>query len=160
MEIDLLSNPSKVASPKLIKKLADIYFTHVTQTAESTFYISTRQMALWKSQMEDHTSEWLRLVPISGLGQTMNNKTYWCVLCYRLGVPYSPFRSRAQLAQGSLRGIFIETTLISVGKEVDIGLGGGRDKPLRLADMYDFLPFSFSSFGELEKDAVTLLKRI
>ncbi|GJZ59275.1 hypothetical protein Tco_0615091 [Tanacetum coccineum] len=24
---------------------------------------------------------------------------------------------------------------ISAGKEVDIGLGGGRDKPLRLADM-------------------------
>ena len=26
-------------------------------------------------------------VPISGLGQTMNAKTYRCVLCYRLGVP-------------------------------------------------------------------------
>ncbi|GKE77790.1 hypothetical protein Tco_1543910 [Tanacetum coccineum] len=25
---------------------------------------------------------------------------------------------------------------------------------------YGFLPFSFSSFGELEKDAITLLKRI
>ncbi|GKC75578.1 hypothetical protein Tco_1126352 [Tanacetum coccineum] len=25
---------------------------------------------------------------------------------------------------------------------------------------YGFLPFSFSSFGELEKDAVTLLKRV
>nr|GEV01214.1 hypothetical protein [Tanacetum cinerariifolium] len=101
-----------------------------------------------------------------------------------------------------------------IGKEVDIGLSGGRDKPLRLANMllcswgggfdvcvdltgsspltqtgmidfvpgravieaaqrkrvkyeakcayirYDFFPFSFSSFGELEKDAVTLLKRI
>ncbi|GKD29468.1 putative reverse transcriptase domain-containing protein [Tanacetum coccineum] len=100
---------------------------------------------------------------------------------------------------------------ISAGKEVDIGLGGGRDKALRPADMllysweggldvcvdltgsspltqtgmadfvpgravidaaqrkrvkymtkcadigYGFLPFSFSSFGELEKDAVTLL---
>nr|GEZ35289.1 hypothetical protein [Tanacetum cinerariifolium] len=102
----------------------------------------------------------------------------------------------------------------AAGKEVDIGLGGGRDKPLRPADMllyswdrgmdvcvdltgsspltqtwmvdfvsgrvvieaaqrkrvkyetkcadtgYGFLPFSFSSFGELEKDAVALLKRI
>ncbi|GJY19982.1 hypothetical protein Tco_0392548 [Tanacetum coccineum] len=100
------------------------------------------------------------------------------------------------------------------GKEVDIGLGGGRDKPLRPADMllyawdgwldvcvdligsspltqtvmidfvpglvvieaeqrkrfkyeakcadigYGFLPFPFSSFGELESDAVTLLKCI
>ncbi|GKB83179.1 hypothetical protein Tco_0950074, partial [Tanacetum coccineum] len=103
---------------------------------------------------------------------------------------------------------------ISAGKEVDIGLDGGRDKPLRPADMllyscdggldvcvdltgsspltqtgmvdfipgqavidvaepkrtkyiakcaaigYGFLPFSFSSLGELKADAVTLLKRI
>ncbi|GKB59970.1 hypothetical protein Tco_0916156 [Tanacetum coccineum] len=103
---------------------------------------------------------------------------------------------------------------ISAGKEVDIGLGGGRDKALRPADIllyswdggldvcvdltgsslltqtrmadfvpgravtgaaqckrvkyeakcadigYGFLPFSFSSFRELEKDAMTLLKRI
>ncbi|GKF54067.1 hypothetical protein Tco_0160977 [Tanacetum coccineum] len=44
-------------------------------------------MALWTSQREDHTSDWLRTVPISGLGQTMNSKTYRCVLCYRLGIP-------------------------------------------------------------------------
>ncbi|GKB86300.1 hypothetical protein Tco_0958572, partial [Tanacetum coccineum] len=103
---------------------------------------------------------------------------------------------------------------ISAGKEVNIGLGGGRDKALRPADIllyswdggldvcvdltgsspltqtrmadfvpgravtgatqckrvkyeakcadigYGFLPFSFSSFRELEKDAMTLLKRI
>ncbi|GJX37316.1 hypothetical protein Tco_0250619, partial [Tanacetum coccineum] len=76
---------------------------------------------------------------------------------------------------------------ISFGKEVNIGLGRERDKSLRPVDVllyswdvgrnaaqrkrvkyeakcadigYDFLPFSFSSFGELEKDAVTLLKRI
>nr|GEX29354.1 hypothetical protein [Tanacetum cinerariifolium] len=47
-------------------------------------------MVLWKSQMEDHTSDWLRVVPISSLGQTMNG--------------------------------------ISAGKEVNIGLGEGRDK--------------------------------
>ncbi|GJW33450.1 hypothetical protein Tco_0053482 [Tanacetum coccineum] len=69
IETDLLSNPSEIAAPKLMKKLADIYFTRVTQTAESSFSLSTRHMALWKSQMEDHTSDWLRVVPISGLGQ-------------------------------------------------------------------------------------------
>ncbi|GJZ11706.1 ankyrin repeat-containing protein ITN1-like protein [Tanacetum coccineum] len=68
METDILSNPSEVATPKLMKKLADIYFTRVTNTAESTFSLSHLQMALWKSQMEDHISDWLRVVPIFGLG--------------------------------------------------------------------------------------------
>ena len=57
MEIDLLSNLCEIAAPKLLKKLADIYFTNVTHTAESTFSLSTRQVALWKSQMEDYTSD-------------------------------------------------------------------------------------------------------
>ncbi|GJV46012.1 hypothetical protein Tco_1430548 [Tanacetum coccineum] len=74
MEIDLLSNLSEIAAPKLMKKLADIYFTSVTPIAESIFSLSTRQMALWRSQMEDHTSDWLRAVMISGLGQTMNSR--------------------------------------------------------------------------------------
>ncbi|GJX65254.1 hypothetical protein Tco_0299597 [Tanacetum coccineum] len=50
-------------------------------------------------------------------------------------------------------------------------MGDGGDKPLRPAnmllyswdgglDVYGFLPFSFSSLGELEADAVTLLKVI
>nr|GEX54631.1 hypothetical protein [Tanacetum cinerariifolium] len=47
---------------------------------------------------------------------------------------------------------------ILAGKEVDIGLDGGRDKPLPIG--YGFLSFSFSSLGELEADAVTLLKQI
>ncbi|GKD45899.1 hypothetical protein Tco_1270544 [Tanacetum coccineum] len=87
MEIDFLSTPSEVAAPKIMKKMADIYFTRVTKDAESSFSLSPRQMALWQSQREEHTSDWLRVVPISGLGQTMNGKTYRCVLCYRLGVP-------------------------------------------------------------------------
>nr|GEZ42138.1 ankyrin repeat-containing domain, PGG domain protein [Tanacetum cinerariifolium] len=94
--------------------------------------------------LEDHTSDWLRVVLISGLGQAMNG--------------------------------------ISAGIEVDIGLGGGCVKALRptgMADFvparamidaalrkrgrymakcaaigYGFLPFSFSSLGELEAGAV------
>ncbi|GJS67991.1 hypothetical protein Tco_0682556 [Tanacetum coccineum] len=75
MEADFLSNPSEIAAPKLMKKMADIYFTRVTKNAEPTFSLSPRQMALWTSQREDHTSDWLRTVPISGLGQTMNGRT-------------------------------------------------------------------------------------
>ncbi|GKC82053.1 hypothetical protein Tco_1137770 [Tanacetum coccineum] len=242
METDLLSSSSEIAAPKLIKKLAHIYFTRVTQTAESTFSISSRQIALWQSQMDDHTSDWIRVVPISGLGQTMNGKTYRCVLCYRLGVPlYSVSKLCSACSKVFTRDIYgdhdvsytgiigikhrhnvVRDTLvdicfrsgISAGKEVDIGLGGGCDKLLRLADMllyswderldvcvdltgsspltqtgmvnfvpgravidaahrkrvkyeakcadigYGFLLFSFSSLGELDKDVVTLLKRI
>nr|GEW47768.1 hypothetical protein [Tanacetum cinerariifolium] len=72
METDLLSNPSKIAAPKLIKKMAYIYFARVTKNAEPTFSLSPRHVALWNSQKEDHTSDWLRAVPNSGLGQTMN----------------------------------------------------------------------------------------
>nr|GEU42604.1 RNA-directed DNA polymerase, eukaryota, nucleotide-binding alpha-beta plait domain protein [Tanacetum cinerariifolium] len=54
-------------------------------------------MALCQSQREDHTLNWLWVVLIYGLRQTMNG--------------------------------------ILAGKEVDIGLGGGCDKALRLADM-------------------------
>ncbi|GJV44339.1 ankyrin repeat-containing protein ITN1-like protein [Tanacetum coccineum] len=163
MEIDPLSNPSEIAAPKLMKKLADIYFTSVTQMAESTFSLSTRQMALWKSQMEDHTSDWLRVVPISGLGQTMNGRTYRCVLCYRLGVPlFSVSKPCSACSRVFMRDIYgdhavscagivgikhrhnvVRDTLVDIcyrsgissGKEVDIGLGGERDKSLRPADV-------------------------
>ncbi|GKA78787.1 reverse transcriptase domain-containing protein [Tanacetum coccineum] len=62
MEIDFLSNPCEIAAPKLMKIMTDIYFTRVIKDAISTFSLSSRQMALWKSQMEDHTSDWLRAV--------------------------------------------------------------------------------------------------
>ncbi|GKB25527.1 hypothetical protein Tco_0864928 [Tanacetum coccineum] len=78
---------------------------HVFERAQCSFEnfsLSPRQMALWQSQMEDHTSDWLRVF-------------LWFL-----------FRSRAQL---SLR------SGVSAGKEVNIELGGGRDKPLRPADM-------------------------
>ncbi|GJW23926.1 hypothetical protein Tco_0037737 [Tanacetum coccineum] len=191
--------------------------------------------------MEDHTSDWIRVVPISGLGQTMNGRTYRCVLCYRLGVPLfyvpKPCSACSRVFVGDIYGDHnvscagvvgikhrhnsVRDTLVNIcfrsgissGKEVNIGLGGGRDKPLRPADkllyswdgdldvcvdltvsspltqtrMVDFvsgraaidaaqrkrvkyetkcmdigyvLPFLFSYFCELEKDAVTLLKRI
>ncbi|GJV01714.1 hypothetical protein Tco_1335283 [Tanacetum coccineum] len=119
--------------------------------------------ALWKSQMADHTSDWLRVVLLSGLGQTMNGKTYCCVLYYRLGVPvFSALKScsacsrvfagdiygdhavscagivgikhRHNLVRDTIFDICFQSGILA-GKEVDIELGGGRDKPLRPADM-------------------------
>ncbi|GJX49926.1 hypothetical protein Tco_0276771, partial [Tanacetum coccineum] len=163
MEIDFLSTPSEVVAPKLMKKMADIYFTRVTKDVESSFSLSPRQMALWQSQRENHTSDWLRVVPISGLGQTMNGKTYRSVLCYRLGFPlFSVSKpcsacsrvfaediygdhavSCAEIIGIKHRHNMVRDTLvdicfrsgISAGKEVDIGLDGGHDKKLRPADM-------------------------
>nr|GEW92678.1 hypothetical protein [Tanacetum cinerariifolium] len=163
LEIEFLSSPSEVVALKLMKKMADIYFTRVTKDAESSFSLSPRQMALWKSQREEHTSDWLRVVLISGLGQTMNGKTYRYVLCYRLGVPLfsvsKPFSACSKVFTGdvyedhvvSCAGVIgikhrhnvVRDTLvdicfrsgISAGKEVDIGPGGGCDKALRPADM-------------------------
>ncbi|GJU01183.1 hypothetical protein Tco_1111521 [Tanacetum coccineum] len=91
-------------------------------------------MALWKSLMEDHTSDWLRTVHISGLGQTMNGKTYRCVLCYRLGI--IGIKHRHNVVCDTLVDICYRYG-ISARKEVDIGLDGGRghDKPLRLTDL-------------------------
>ncbi|GJR14770.1 hypothetical protein Tco_0797422, partial [Tanacetum coccineum] len=121
-----------------------------------------------------------------------------------------PCSACSKVFTGDMYGDYV----ISAGKEVDIGLDGGCDNPLRPADMllysrdegldvcvdltgsspltqtgmvdfvlgrvvidaahrkrvkydakcanigYGFLPFSFSSLRELEKDAVTLLNRI
>nr|GFA44780.1 hypothetical protein [Tanacetum cinerariifolium] len=120
-------------------------------------------MDLWKSQMEDHTSDWLREVSISGLRHTMNGKTYRCVICYRLGVPlFSFWKPCLACSQVFARDIYkyhvvscvgiigikhrhniVRDTLVDIcyrsgilaSKEIDIGLDGGHDKPLRLADM-------------------------
>ncbi|GKB50127.1 hypothetical protein Tco_0900880 [Tanacetum coccineum] len=167
-----------------------------------------REIALWQSQREDHTSDWLRVVPISGLGQTMNGKTYRSVLCYRLGVPLfsvsKPCSACSRVFAGDIYGDHVVSCVgtigikhchnmvrdtlvdicfrsgISAGKEVDIGLDGGwmtdfvlgravtdaahRKRGKYMAKCtaigYGFLPFSLSFLGELETDAVTLLKRV
>ncbi|GJY76834.1 hypothetical protein Tco_0481950 [Tanacetum coccineum] len=235
METGLLSNPREIDAPKLMKKMTEISIPRVSKNAESHFLYFLGQMALWTSQREDHTSDWLRTIPIFGLGQTMNGKTYRCVLCYRLGIPLfsgsKPCLACSRVFAGDIYGDHVVScagiigikhrhnvvrdTLvdicyrsgISACKEVDIGLDGGRDKPLRAADIlfyswdegldvcvdltgsspltqtgmvdfvpgravidaaqrkrskymdrcaaigYGFLPFSFSSLGELEADA-------
>ncbi|GKC44238.1 hypothetical protein Tco_1061960 [Tanacetum coccineum] len=145
----------------------------------SCFYIL---IAFWQSQMEDHTSDWLRVVPISGMGQTMNGDIYrdHVVSCAGIIV----IKHRHNLVRDTLVDICFRLGILA-GKEVDIGLGSS---PLTHTGMvhfvpgrvvidvahhkrvkyeakcvnigYGFLPFSFSSLGELDKDAVTLLKQI
>ncbi|GJR35587.1 hypothetical protein Tco_1211271 [Tanacetum coccineum] len=89
-------------------------------------------MALRKSQREDHTSDWLRTVPISRLGQTMNGFQLTGM------ADFVPGRAVIDVAQ--------HRRVKYIAKCATIG--------------YEFLPYCFSSLGELEDDAVTLLKHI
>ncbi|GJY79821.1 reverse transcriptase domain-containing protein [Tanacetum coccineum] len=91
---------------------------------------------LWTSQKEDYTSDWLRTVPISGLVQLVQG--------FFAGDIYGDHAvSCAGIIGIKHRHNIVRDTLvdicycsgISAGKEVDIGLDGGRDKPLRPADM-------------------------
>ncbi|GJY68557.1 putative reverse transcriptase domain-containing protein [Tanacetum coccineum] len=211
IEIDLLSNPSEIAAPKLMKKMANIYFTRVTKNAESTFSLSPQQIALWISQKEDHTSDWYPFIfCFEALFSVFIGDIYGDYVVSCAGI--IGIKHRHNVVRDTLVDICYRSG-ISAGKEVDIGFDGGHDKPLRPADMllyswdggldvcvdltsspltqtgmvdfvhgravidaaqckrgkymakcatirYRFLPFSFSSFGELEAGVVTLLKRI
>nr|GEU81920.1 RNA-directed DNA polymerase, eukaryota, reverse transcriptase zinc-binding domain protein [Tanacetum cinerariifolium] len=84
-------------------------------------------MALWTSQMKDHTSDWLKTVPIYGLGRTMNDHAVSCDEI--IGIKH-----RHNIVRDTLVDICYRSG-ISVGKKVDIRLDGGRDKPLRPANM-------------------------
>jgi hypothetical protein len=99
------------------------------------------------------------VVLISGLGQTMNARTYRCVLCYRLGVPlfYVQMSCSAcsRVFTGDIYGdhavscagiigikhrltwyvMLLSTYVLGQGFRLDIGLFGESDKPLCPADM-------------------------
>ncbi|GJR95067.1 hypothetical protein Tco_0267241 [Tanacetum coccineum] len=165
MEIDLLSNPSEITAPKLMKKLAYIYFTCVTQTRKSNFSLSPRQMALRQSQMEDHTSDWL-VVLIFGLGQTMNA----CSMVFTGDI----YGDHAVSCAGIIEGLrCVDLTGSSPLRQTELAdfvpgravMDAAHRKRVKYeakcADIgYGFLPFSFSSLGELEKDVMALLKWI
>ncbi|GJU61066.1 hypothetical protein Tco_1238832 [Tanacetum coccineum] len=107
------------------------------------FLSNPSEMALWQSEREDHTSDWLRVVPISGLGQTMNacSKVFTgdfygdhAVSCAGIiGIKHRHNAVRDTLVDICFR------SGISAGKEVDIGLGGGSS-PLTQTGMADFVP--------------------
>ncbi|GKA71408.1 hypothetical protein Tco_0777547 [Tanacetum coccineum] len=88
-------------------------------------------MALWKSQMEDHTSDWLRVVPIAGLGQTIND-IYGDHVVSCAGIVGT--KHRHNIVRDTLVDICFLSDIIA-GKEVDIGLGSS---PLTQTGMIDF----------------------
>ncbi|GKB72375.1 hypothetical protein Tco_0933787 [Tanacetum coccineum] len=215
MEIEFSSNPSEIATPKLMKKMADIYFTRVAKDAESSFFLISPPdglMAISKG------GEYFGLAscgsdfwPCSACSKVFIGDVYGDHAVSCAGV--IGIKHRHNAVRDTLVDICFRSG-ISAGKEVDIGLSGDGDKALRPADIllyswdggldvcvdltgsspltrtgmtdfapgravidaaqrkrgkyldkcaaigYGFLPFSFSSLGELEANAVTLLKRI
>ncbi|GJU59864.1 hypothetical protein Tco_1237630 [Tanacetum coccineum] len=113
----------------VVIELLDLIYEHVTKNAESTFSLSPRQMALWTSQREDHTSDWLWTVPISGIfvGDIYGDHAVSCARI--IGIKH-----RHNVMRDTLVDICYRSG-ISASKEVNIGLDGGRDKPLRSANM-------------------------
>ncbi|GJU02865.1 putative reverse transcriptase domain-containing protein, partial [Tanacetum coccineum] len=177
-ETDLLSNPSEIVAPKLMKKLADIYFTRVIDTAESTFSLSPRNMALWKSQMECHISDWLRVVPIYGLGDIYKDHAVSCAgiigikhrhnvvrntlvdICYRSGISAGldvcvDLTGSSPLTQTGMANFVLGHAVIDARQRKCV-----KYEAKCAAIGYGFLHFSFFYFGELEEDAITLLKWI
>ncbi|GJU96190.1 hypothetical protein Tco_1320946 [Tanacetum coccineum] len=140
MKTDLLSNLSEIAAPKLMKKLTDIYFTRVTQTAEFNFSLSSRQMALWCPPI-------FCFEAVLSLLQSLYGGYLWrqrCIMCRS-----SPLTQTGMVDFVPGRAVIDAAHRKRVKYEA------------KCANIeYGFLPFSFSSLGELEKDAVTLLKRI
>ncbi|GKE18867.1 hypothetical protein Tco_1426444 [Tanacetum coccineum] len=126
---DFLSNPSEIAAPKLMKKMADI--TRVTKDAIS----SGKELDIGLGGERDNS-----LRPADVLLYSWDVGRDVCVdltgsspLTYTSMVDFVPDRAVTEAAQ--------RKRVKYEAKCTDIG--------------YGFLPFSFSSFGELEKDAVT-----
>ncbi|GJS62301.1 hypothetical protein Tco_0657085 [Tanacetum coccineum] len=144
METDFLSNPNETVAPKLMQKM----------------------MALWKSQREDHISDWLRTVSISGLGQTMNacSRVFagdiygdHVVSCTSvIGIKHSH-----NVVRDTLFDIYMLLYSWDGGLDVCVDLTGSS--PLTQTGLVDFVPGRAvidAAQRKREADTVTLLKRI
>ncbi|GJR22223.1 zinc finger, CCHC-type containing protein [Tanacetum coccineum] len=138
METDLLCNPTETAAPKLMNKMADIYFTRPCSTCSRVFN---------EDIYGDHAISCAGIVGIKHRHNVVRDTLV--DICY--------------------------LSRISAGKEVDIRMADflldramidvaqrkrGKYMAKCAAIGYGYLPFSFSFLGELEPDAVTLLKWI
>nr|GFB23715.1 hypothetical protein [Tanacetum cinerariifolium] len=172
MEADILSNPTEIAASKLIKKLAYIYFTRTNngktyrcvlsyRLGVPLFSISKPCSACSRVFAEDIYGD--HVVSCAGIIDIKHryNDVYDTLvnICYRSGISAgdvcvdltmsSPFTQTGMADFAPGRAVIDAAQRKRVKYEAKCATIG-----------YGFLPFSFSSLGELEKDAVTLLKRI
>ncbi|GJV48598.1 hypothetical protein Tco_1438810 [Tanacetum coccineum] len=107
--------------------------TKLLRHSESIFSLSSRHMALWKSQMEDHTFDWLRVVlAVLGLLKSIYGGYYGDHAISCAGI--ISIKHRHNVVRDTLIKICFRSGILA-GKEVNNGLGGGCDKPLCPTDM-------------------------
>ncbi|GKC43300.1 hypothetical protein Tco_1061022, partial [Tanacetum coccineum] len=111
IETDLLSNLRKIAAPKLMKKMTDIYFTRVSKNAESTFLFLLDR---WPCGLLKG-----RIIPLTGLGHSLSpsgtNYEHHVVSCVGiLGIKH-----HHNVVRDTLVDICYHFGILA-GKEVDI----------------------------------------
>ncbi|GJX24066.1 hypothetical protein Tco_0228511 [Tanacetum coccineum] len=181
MKTDLLSNPSEIAAPNLMKK---IYISHVLPKLWNLLFLYLLDRWLCGNL------KWRITLLIYGLGQTMNacSKVFTgdiygdhAISC----VGIIGIKHRHNVVHDTLVDACFRSG-ISATKEVDIGHSGGYDKPLRPVDillyswdegldvcvdltgssplmqtrMVDFVPGRAEIDATHQKNAVSILKRI
>ncbi|GJY40953.1 hypothetical protein Tco_0428223, partial [Tanacetum coccineum] len=106
-------------------------------------------MALWQSQREDHTSDWLCVVSISGLGQTMNGISAGNEVDIGLGGGCDKALRPADML------------LYSWDRGFDVCVDLTGSSHLTQTGMADFVPGQVViDAAQRKRDAVTLLKQI
>lgn len=238
---DTLISTAVPPAPQLMKTMAGRFYCAIEKSFEVDFGLSCRQKALWANLKLPMAQQWLKTIPISGLGQVMNPPTFRSVIRYRLGIAQYREGSKCPACEKGILDAWGDHALacaadigvkhrhnvvrdalydvclrvgLSVQKEASTGMIDAKGGELRPADIlfyswvqgkdtcvditgtspfsivglqgfipgkavktaasnkmkkyenvcdskgYHFLPFSFSTIGDLGDDATELLKRI
>ncbi|XP_026401420.1 uncharacterized protein LOC113297214 [Papaver somniferum] len=91
---DLSTFSTNSVSPHPIKALAAQYFDVVKRKLPTKFTLTTRDAFLWQSNKLNHVMDFLKAIPIPGLGQSLGPRQFRVVAQYRLGIPLFPEDSK------------------------------------------------------------------
>nr|GEW51665.1 putative reverse transcriptase domain-containing protein [Tanacetum cinerariifolium] len=83
--VDVLFVTTYTFSPQMMKTLAKCYFGVIEKDIVSKYSLS--QVAILNCIRAPYAQNFLFTIPINGLGQRMNHRQFWSVLCYTLSVP-------------------------------------------------------------------------
>ncbi|GKB69651.1 putative reverse transcriptase domain-containing protein [Tanacetum coccineum] len=169
MKIDLLSNPTEIVAPKLMKKLANIYFTVFAGDIYGDHVVSCAGIVGIKHRHNVVRDTLVDICFRSGIsaGKEVDiglsderdkplRPTYMLLYLWDRGLNVCVHLTGSlPLTQTGMTDFMLGQAVIDATQRKH-----GKYMAKCAAIGYGFLPFSFSSLGELEADAVTLLKRI